>query len=45
MKLLGNEKMLYKKTIHTYLLANPNLGDEIHLQGVRFVTSQFFKKL
>ena len=27
----------------TYLLANPNLGDEIHLKGVRFLTWQFSK--
>jgi hypothetical protein len=37
---LGNEKMNSEKTIRTYLLANPNLEDEIHLKGVRLVTSQ-----
>ena len=42
-KLRGNEKMIYDKTIRTYSLATPNLEDEIHLKGVRFVTSQFFK--
>jgi hypothetical protein len=29
-----------EKTTHTYLLANPNLEAEIHLKGVRLVTSQ-----
>jgi hypothetical protein len=38
----GNEQMNSEKTIHTYLLANPNLKGEIHLKGVRLVTSQFF---
>jgi hypothetical protein len=42
-KQLGNGKMIFDKTTHTYLLAIPNLGDEIHLKGVRFVTSQIFK--
>jgi hypothetical protein len=41
-KQLGNEKMNSEKTIHTYLLANLNLEGEIHLKGVRLVTSQFF---
>jgi hypothetical protein len=40
-KQLGNEKMNSEKTIHTYLLANPNLEGKIHLKGVRFVTPQF----
>src|SRR4051812_5107104 len=35
----GKEKMTFGKTTLTYLLANPNLGGEIHLKGVRFVTS------
>jgi hypothetical protein len=43
-KLLGNEKMNFEKTIRTYLLANPNLEGEIHLKGIRLVTSQFFGK-
>jgi hypothetical protein len=29
-----------QKTTHTYLLANPNLEGEIHIKGVRLVTSQ-----
>ena len=39
MKQPGKEKKILKKTIFTFLLANPNLEDEIHLKGVRFVTS------
>jgi hypothetical protein len=35
----GNERMIFEKTTHTYLLAIPNLEDEIHLKGGRFVTS------
>src|SRR3954469_23312673 len=35
----GKEKMIFGKTTLTYLLANPNLEGEIHLKGVRFVTS------
>jgi hypothetical protein len=42
-KQLGSEKMIFEKTTHTYLLAYPNLRDEIHLKGGRFVTSQNFK--
>jgi hypothetical protein len=42
-KQLGNEKMNSKKTTCTYLLANPNLEGEIHLKGVRLVTSQNLK--
>jgi hypothetical protein len=42
-KQLGNEKMNSEKTTHTYLLANPNLEGEIHLKGVRLVTSQNLK--
>jgi hypothetical protein len=38
-----NEKMNFEKTIHTYLLANPNLEGEIHLKGVRLVTSQILE--
>ena len=41
-KPLGNERMIYAKTTHTYFLANPNLEGEIHLKGGRFVTSQIF---
>jgi hypothetical protein len=44
-KQLGNEKMNFEKTIHTYLLANLNLEGEIHLKGVRLVTSQFLGKV
>jgi hypothetical protein len=39
-KPLGSEKMISERTIRTYLLANPNLEDEILLKGGRFVTSQ-----
>ena len=35
----GKDKMIFGKTTLTYLLANPNLEGEIHLKGVRFVTS------
>src|SRR3954463_10244841 len=35
----GKEKIIFEKTTLTYLLANPNLEGEIHLKGVRFVTS------
>ena len=42
MKAPGNERMIYARTTHTYFLANPNLEDEIHLKGDRFVTSQIF---
>src|SRR3954470_11713297 len=38
-KQLGKENMNFGKTTLTYLLANPNLEGEIHLKGVRFVTS------
>jgi hypothetical protein len=34
------ERMIFEKTTHTYLLATSNLEGEIHLKGVRFVTSQ-----
>jgi hypothetical protein len=43
-KQLGNEKMNSEKTTLTYLLANLNLEGEIHLKGVRFVTSQNLNK-
>jgi hypothetical protein len=43
-KQLGNEKMNSEKTTRTYLLANPNLEGEIHLKGVRLITSQFLGK-
>jgi hypothetical protein len=47
-KQLGNEKMNSEKTTHTYLthtylLGNPNLEGEIHLKGVRLVTSQILE--
>lgn len=42
-KLRGNAKMIFEKTTHTFLLTNRNLEDEIHLKGVRSVTSQFSK--
>src|SRR3954464_10593139 len=35
----AKEKMIFGKTTLTYLLANPNLEGDIHLKGVRFVTS------
>src|SRR3954469_3463301 len=38
----GKEKMIFGKTTLTYLLANTNLEGEIHLKGVRFVTSLKF---
>ena len=43
MKPPGNGRKIYSKTTHTYILANPNLEDEIHLKGGRFVTSQNFQ--
>jgi hypothetical protein len=43
-KQLGNEKTNFEKTTRTYLLANPNLEGEIHLEGVRLVTSQNFER-
>src|SRR3954466_5256984 len=39
-KPLGSVRMTSERTTHTYLLAAPNLGDEIHLKGVSLVTSQ-----
>src|SRR3954465_12212584 len=39
-KPLGSVRMTSERTIHTYLLAAPNLEDEIHLKGVSLVTSQ-----
>jgi hypothetical protein len=39
-KQLGSVKMSSERTTHTYLLANPNLKDEILLKGGRFVTTQ-----
>jgi hypothetical protein len=44
-KQLGSEKMNFEKTTRTYLLANLNLEGEIHLKGVRFVTSQFWERI
>src|SRR3954462_8976680 len=41
-KPLGSVKMTSERTTHTYLLAAPNLEDEIHLKGVSLVTSQIF---
>jgi hypothetical protein len=43
-KQLGSEKMNSEKTTCTYLLANPNLEGEIHLKGVKLVTSQNLNK-
>jgi hypothetical protein len=43
-KQLGNERMNSEKTTRTYLLTNLNLEGEIHLKGVRLVTSQFLGK-
>src|SRR4051812_46180500 len=42
MKPPRREKKICSRTTLTYFLANPNLEDEIHLKGGRFVTSQFF---
>jgi hypothetical protein len=42
-KQLGSEKTKFEKTTRTYLLAKPNLEGEIHLKGVRYVTSQILK--
>src|SRR5215216_2338703 len=39
-KPLGSMRMTSERTTHTYLLAAPNLEDEIHLKGVSLVTSQ-----
>src|SRR3954470_2960670 len=39
-KPLGSVRMTSERTIHTYLLAAPNLEDEIHLKGLSLVTSQ-----
>src|SRR3954468_1993053 len=39
-KPLGSVRMTSERTTHTYLLAAPNLEDEIHLKGVSLVTSQ-----
>src|SRR3954463_11628083 len=39
-KPLGSVRMTSERTTHTYLLAAPNLGDDIHLKGVSLVTSQ-----
>ena len=38
----GSKRKIYGKTTPTCFLANPNLEGEIHLKGVRFVTSQIF---
>src|SRR4051812_13103142 len=35
----GKDKKIFGKTTLTYFLTNPNLEGEIHLKGVRFVTS------
>src|SRR3954466_12092127 len=42
-KPLGSVRMTSERTTHTYLLAAPNLEDEIHLKGVSLVTSQIFR--
>src|SRR3954471_2852940 len=39
-KPLGSVRMTSERTTHTYLLAAPNLEDEIHIKGVSLVTSQ-----
>src|SRR3954462_6044963 len=39
-KPLGSVRMTSERTNHTYLLAAPNLGDEIHFKRVSLVTSQ-----
>src|SRR3954463_7854848 len=39
-KPFGSVRMTSERTTHTYLLAVPNLEDEIHLKGVSLVTSQ-----
>src|SRR3954462_660670 len=39
-KPLGSVRMTSEGNTHTYLLAAPNLEDEIHLKGVSLVTSQ-----
>src|SRR3954470_1523001 len=39
-KPLGSVRMTSERTTHTYLLAAPNLGDEIHFKGVSLVISQ-----
>src|SRR3954470_19415264 len=39
-KPLGSVRMTSERTTHTYLLAAPNLEDEIHLKGVSLVTSK-----
>src|SRR3954462_11015760 len=39
-KPLGSVRMTSRRTTHTYLLAAPNLEDEIHLKGVSLVKSQ-----
>src|SRR4051812_15423667 len=39
-KPLGSVRMTSERTTRTYLLAAPNLGDDIHLKGVSLVTSQ-----
>src|SRR3954468_3907261 len=39
-KPLGSVRMTSERTTHTYFLATPNLGDEIHHKGVSLVTSQ-----
>jgi hypothetical protein len=44
-KPLGNEKMNSERTMRTYLLANLNPEGEIHLKGVRLVTSQILGKI
>src|SRR3954464_9975965 len=41
-KPLGSVRSTSERTTHTYLLAAPNLEDEIHLKGVSLITSQIF---
>src|SRR3954469_6558084 len=42
-KPLGSVRMTSERTTHTYLLAAPNLEDEVHLKGVSLVTSQILE--
>jgi hypothetical protein len=38
MRLPGNERMSYRQNFPSFLLAQPNLEDEIPFKGGRFVT-------
>jgi hypothetical protein len=39
MRLHGNERMSYRQSFPSSLIAQPNLEDEIPFKGSRFVTS------